>query len=137
LHGAAPNYDLVQSVWTSAFPASYCGQGAGVTKLLLRWDSWSVSSGANPTGSNAPSSAAYVVEGTSLHRVYCAAGTTVTSDVTLVDNLSAASVTCASPTACGSSTPPATIQLTLTISSGPADEAAPDPITLTGRRRQT
>jgi prepilin-type N-terminal cleavage/methylation domain-containing protein len=138
LHSTADPFPLIQSVWTSGFPGSYCGQGLGTTTLLLEWDAWTVGTTGSGqyTGTQKTSSAAYVTEGSTLHRIYCAAGTTQSSDATIVHNLQSASVSC--NTACNGSTPPATVTLSLTISGGATDQAAPSqPVTLTGQRRQT
>jgi prepilin-type N-terminal cleavage/methylation domain-containing protein len=147
LHNTNAPYSPMQSVWRSSFPAGYCGQGAGTTILLLSWDAWSIATvDGSPTGTNAPSSVAYVNESGALHRLYCASGTTVSSDATLVHGLRAASLQCsnaAQPPAdvpCDAGTPPfpERISLSLTIATGPTDEAAPSaPIVLTGQRRQT
>jgi prepilin-type N-terminal cleavage/methylation domain-containing protein len=145
MHATTSPYDFVQSTWTTGYPASYCGQGAGTTKLLMKSDSWSVtSSGGKYTGtSTGPMSVAYVVEGSTLHRLYCATGTTVSSDVSVVDNLTGASVACTaasgSSTSCESSAPPpAKITLSLTISGGSTDSVAPEhAVTLDGERRQS
>lgn len=146
MHGGAPNYDLVQSVWTPSslsFPTPYCGQGAGNLVLLLKWDAWRPPSGNPPTSHNYPASAAYVQEGNTLHRIFCQAsdtdlaGATPLSDATLVHNLQTASVQCASPVTCDGNAPPASVTLVLGISSGPNDTTAPPPVNLTGQRRQS
>lgn len=138
VHGTSDPFPSAQSVWTSAFPGSYCGQGDGTPVLLLEWDAWTVTTTGSGqyTGSGATSSATYVTEGSELHRIYCASGTSVSSDATLVHNFQGASVSCSST--CGASTPPMGVTLTLTISGGTTDQAAPtQPVTLTGQRRQT
>jgi prepilin-type N-terminal cleavage/methylation domain-containing protein len=138
VHASTAPYDFAQSVWTTGFPGTYCGQGAGATVVLMTWDAWTVGSSAGQTtGSNDPSSVAYVKQGTTLHRIYCASGTAVSSDVTVVHNLQSATVACASPTTCENATPPTTVKLTLGITTGSTDQAAPDPVTLTGQRRQS
>lgn len=118
-----------QSVWTTAFPAGYCGQSSGTTVLLLSWNTWTVASGTGNSG--ATSSVAYVKRSGALHRVYCASGTSTTSDVTIVHGLDSATASC--PGGCGSS--PSTVQLTLGISTGATDSAAITSVTLTGKRR--
>jgi prepilin-type N-terminal cleavage/methylation domain-containing protein len=137
LHDANPPYSLKQSVWVTSLPGSYCGQGSGTTILVLSWDAWSVTgTPSSPTGTDTPSSVAYVNESGTLHRLYCASGTTVSSDATLVHGLQSASVQCSST--CDANTPPARISLTLSIATGPADKAAPSaPVVLTGQRRQS
>jgi prepilin-type N-terminal cleavage/methylation domain-containing protein len=138
LHGPGPTYAVGRSAWvpTSPPPAAYCGKDVGTLVLLLGWDSWTVSSGPSATGSNSPSSVAYVSRAGTLHRVYCAAGTATSSDTTVVHNLQAAQPQCSTP--CDGLTPPARITLSLSISTGSSDRAAPaQPVTLTGQRRQT
>lgn len=142
LHDSTQPYGSMTSVWTSAsasLPASYCGQGTGSIVLLLKWDAWTATTvGGLPTATNLPSSAAYVIESGALHRVYCASGSSVSSDATLVHNLQTATVQCASPATCDGATPPKTITLSLGISGGAVDHAAPpQPVTLTGQRRQS
>lgn len=144
MRSAAAPYDAVQSVWTTSFPATYCGQGTGTPVLLLKWDSWTTTTtGGQSTGTqNAPSSAAYVQKAGTLHRIYCASDTTTSSDITLVHNLRTATVACEdkqlSPTDCAGAAPlPAAVTLKLGISSGPGDTAAPPPTSLTGYRRQS
>jgi len=144
LRGAAPDYDPVQSVWTTSFPATYCGGGSGTTKLLLEWPTWSATTpGPSATGHAAIDSAAYVQEGNTLHRIFCAGSpsdnpqpsTAPSSDALLVHGLQSASVECSST--CDNNTPPSTITLKLSISAGPTDTAAPSgTVDLTGQRRQ-
>lgn len=146
LRGPAPGYGFVQSVWTSSFPATYCGGGSGTTKLLLEWSTWSATAaGPGATGHPAIDSAAYVQEGNTLHRIFCPGSpslsdnpqpsTTPSSDATLVHGLQSATVECS--TTCDDNTPPSTITLKLSISAGPTDTAAPSgPVDLTGQRRQ-
>jgi prepilin-type N-terminal cleavage/methylation domain-containing protein len=133
-------YDFQPSAWDTAsgFPATYCGQGIGTPKLLLRWDVWAVSDGpTGPTGTATTASAAYVVQGSSLKRIYCASGSATTSGATLVYGLTNITVICA-PVNCNSATPPTKISLSLTISTGADDDTAPSaPILVTGLRRQT
>ena len=63
MHVSATDVTFVQSVFTSP-TGTYCGSSlGGTTLLLLKWDDWTVSGGANPTGVSAgPHSAAYVVK---------------------------------------------------------------------------
>jgi prepilin-type N-terminal cleavage/methylation domain-containing protein len=140
MHATAAPYAYVASAWkptSSTLPSPYCGQGAGSLVLLLKWDAWTVATaGGASTGTNDPASVAYVNEAGVLHRIYCATGTAASADVTLVHNLSAASVNCGASANCDSPTPPAVIKLTLTIA-GTGDRAAPDPVTITGQRRQS
>jgi hypothetical protein len=115
--------------------------------LLLRWGTWD-----QATETLWPASAAYVQEGTTLHRVFCQAsaadptGVQPLSDATVVHNLASASPKCftSAPetvTACDSGTPPPKITISLGISSatsGQVDLAAPtQPVTLAGQRRQS
>jgi prepilin-type N-terminal cleavage/methylation domain-containing protein len=137
-----------QSVWVqggaTAFPATYCGQGLGTTVLLLKWDSWSpVAVPGGYTGASSTVSAAYVIEAGTLHRVYCGE---ISSDATVVHNLLSAAPHCYSVAAdgtrtsaqCDTATPPAIVSLTLGISSGSTDSAAPEqPVTIDGKRRQS
>jgi prepilin-type N-terminal cleavage/methylation domain-containing protein len=135
----APPYKPTLSVWTAnspSPPAPYCGSGAGTLVLLLRWDSWSVTTvNGQTTGNNTPASAAYVNESGSLHRLYCASGAVISSDSTLVHGLSDASVQC--PGGCDTATPPAEIDLALTIATGSFDQSTPGTIVLSGHRRQS
>jgi len=143
LHSAVSPYPLVQSVWTTSPPAApYCGQAVGTVKLLLSWDSWTVTgSGNSATGADTPASVAYAVSGSTLHRVYCATGSITSSDVTVVHGLRAVTVSCSSTCNAGApnaGTPPATVSLSLQIATGTTDQAAPSaPIVLTGQRRQS
>lgn len=134
VRGGAPSYDLQQSAWVATNPpASFCGQSGGTLVLLLSWNVPSVP-GSAPSGVR--SSAAYVKSARTLHRIYCASGTTQSSDVTVVHNLQSASATC--PTACDGALPPTTFTLSLSISGVGTDAAAPpNAVTLTGQRRQT
>lgn len=142
-------YGPAQSVWTqSPWPGpSYCGQGLGTTVLLLRWGTWD-----QTTETLLPASAAYVQEGTTLHRIFCQAsptdltGVQPISDATVVHNLVSATPQCftSAPetvTACDSAAPPPKVVLSLGISSatsGNTDLAAPQqPVTLVGQRRQS
>lgn len=142
MHGGAPSYTLQQSAWTSG---SYCGQASGQTLvLLMKWDTWQVSgTGSSTTGSSTgPASAAYVTVGTTLHRLYCSSPTASAVDTTLVDNLQSATAYCldstSAPASCTTSPPPTRLGLSLTISSGSTDSAAPaHAVILTGQRRQT
>lgn len=133
LHSSYTSSSTDQSVWTTAFPASYCGGGAGTTVLLLSWNTWTVAAAGD--GSFGPaSSVAYVNESGVLHRIYCASGSTRSSDAVLVHGLQSAAVACS--TTCGSSPPPATVNVTLTISTG-SDDASATSVVLTGQRRQS
>jgi prepilin-type N-terminal cleavage/methylation domain-containing protein len=133
LHSSYTSAATSQSVWATTFPGSYCGSGAGNTVLLLSWNTWTV---APPGGGSfgPASSVAYVNESGVLHRIYCASGTTTSSDATLVDGLQSATVTCS--ITCSASPPPATVSLTLNISTGSGDTAATS-VVLTGQRRQS
>ncbi len=123
-----------QSVWVGTAPAP-CAAALGNAALLLKWG--------DPLDYTVIHSAAYVVESGTLHRVYCASGTSAPIDVTVVHNLQAVNTpqctaTGGASTACDGATPPATISLPLVISSGPGDRAAPSgPVNLTGQRRQS
>ncbi|HEY2296176.1 MAG TPA: prepilin-type N-terminal cleavage/methylation domain-containing protein [Jatrophihabitans sp.] len=133
LHSSYTSAATSQSVWATGFPASYCGSGAGTTVLLLSWNTWTIAQSGG--GSFGPtSSVAYVNESGALHRIYCASGTTTSSDATLVDGLQSASVACS--VACSASPPPATVSLTLNISTG-SDDTAATSVVLTGQRRQS
>lgn len=138
-----------QSVWvqggSTPLPATYCGQGAGTTVLLMQWDSWSTTPapGGGYTGVPSTVSAAYVIEAGTLHRVYCGE---ISADATVVHNLLSAVPHCYSVAAdgtrtaapCDTATPPAIVSLTLGISSGSTDSAAPEqPVTIDGKRRQS
>jgi prepilin-type N-terminal cleavage/methylation domain-containing protein len=81
---------------------------------------------------------AYVVEGSELHRFVCA-GSTLTAQAILAHDLVApfAVVSCAAPSTCNGSTPPATVSLTLTIRDPDSGSATPYEVTLTGQRRQS
>jgi prepilin-type N-terminal cleavage/methylation domain-containing protein len=131
VHASYTSAATSQSIWTTSFPASYCGSGAGTTVLLLSWNTWTVAGGGS---FGATSSVAYVNESGVLHRIYCAVGSTVASDAVLVDGLQAASVSCSST--CSGTPPPSTVSLALTISTGASDTAATS-VTLTGQRRQS
>jgi prepilin-type N-terminal cleavage/methylation domain-containing protein len=136
VHSTYTSADTSQSVWATTFPASYCGSGAGTTVLLLSWNTWTVApSGGGSFGPT--SSVAYVNELGVLHRIYCASGTTASSDAVLVHGLQSASVACS--TACEGSPgnpAPTTVNLTLNISTG-ADDTAATTVVLSGQRRQS
>ncbi len=141
-----PGYTTQQSVWTATgLPGSYCGAGTGTTILLLQWDDWTVSGG---TGTRTIHSVSYVVQTGALHRLYCSTGTTVGSDATVVHNLvypdaanptpvkcraTAASV--ASTSACATSTPPAFVDVRLSVEA--AGNTSVLYVDLSGARRQS
>ncbi|HEY3716593.1 MAG TPA: prepilin-type N-terminal cleavage/methylation domain-containing protein [Jatrophihabitantaceae bacterium] len=131
LRAATSPYAPRQSVWTSPTGA-YCGSTLGATVLLLQWDDWAVStSGGNNTGSDTVHSAAYVMRSGALHRIYCASGSTVSSDATLIHNYASGGVACS--TTCVGASPPATITLTATLAAAGDSQQ----IVLTGQRRQS
>lgn len=136
LHSSYTSATPAQSVWTTSFPASYCGSGAGTTVLLLSWNTWTVA--ASGAGSFGPaSSVAYVNESGALHRIYCASGTTPAADVVLVHGLQSARVGCpTTAAACETPAPPAAVNVTLNISTGAGDTASTS-VVLTGERRQS
>lgn len=138
-----------QSVWLGASPpASYCGQQAGRTLvLLLAWDTSSVTvSGGTQTLSREIDAAAYLLKGSTLIRVYCTGnpgppastnsppGTTVVSTVTLAHNLYAAGTSVSCSSSCTSATLPASISLSLAVKA-PTDTSSTT-TTLTGEVRQ-
>jgi prepilin-type N-terminal cleavage/methylation domain-containing protein len=136
-----PPYPLQKSAWLPGNPpATFCGDDVvGTLVLLLSWD---VPGALGSPPSGALSSAAYVATpGTlqtpgTLRRVYCATGASESSNVVVVHNLRSA--TACVPTACDGATPPATFTISLSISGGTTDTAAPaHEVTLTGQRRQT
>lgn len=133
VHSSYTSAATSQSVWATSFPASYCGAGAGTTVLLLSWNTWTVAPSGGGTFGPA-SSVAYVSESGVLHRIYCASGTTISSDAVLVHGLQSANVTCSST--CGGTPPPATVSMTLSISTGSGDTAATS-VVLTGQRRES
>jgi len=133
------NADTVAT--TSA--AGDCGFSAtSPTVLLLKWTSWSVTTGAGglPTGASTAMSVAYVKQAGTLHRVSC--GGASAADIVVVHGLVSAVPSCLTATgvttSCTPTTPPR-VRLTLTIASGSTnDSAAPEqPVTLDGQRRQT
>lgn len=144
LRSTTSPYTPQQSIWTTPPPAPYCGSTlSGTTVLLLKGDSWTVSSGASPTGTDAPISVAYVVSGGTLKRVYCPTGSSPTT-TTVVHNLVSATASCfasisaTTPTSCDVASAPPKVRLTLNISGGTQDAAAPpQPVTLDGLRRQS
>lgn len=133
--GSAPQYLFTQSVWTptSGFPSGgYCGSASGTPTLLLEWDSSALGS---PMGQTT-SSVLYATESDgALHRLYCASGTSLTSDATLVHGLKGVAVSCS--TTCTASTPPTTITLSLDIAAVTNDTAPLTAAKITGQRRQT
>jgi prepilin-type N-terminal cleavage/methylation domain-containing protein len=127
-----------RSIWTdpSSLP-SYCGKGLGITILLLTWDDWTTpGSGQAPTDS-----AAYVVVSGTLHRVFCSASappteTTVVHNLVYPDAGNTAPVACpTTATQCATATPPAVVNLKLSIKA-PADTGV-SYVTLSGQRRQS
>lgn len=119
-----------QSVWTTGFPAAFCGQSTGTALLLIKWS--------DPVDYTQVHSVAYVANSGTLRRVYCAVGTTNTSVTTMVHNLvypdsgNTSPVTC-SPDCSGA---PTSVTLTLSIrASGDSSIWAPRPV-LTAQRRQ-
>lgn len=137
LHSSTAPYGFQQSVWTSAPSGAYCGQSAGTLVVLLQWDVFTpVTSGGSTSATGSTASAAYVSSGGTLQRVFCASGTATTSTSTLVHNFQAGSLSC--NTTCTAATPPTQATLSLTVSGGATDSAAPSrPITLDGQRRQS
>jgi prepilin-type N-terminal cleavage/methylation domain-containing protein len=133
-------YPLLQSVETGVAPdgGSYPCGAAGTPAAVVRfaWDEFSDSTLASRTQTRV----AYVVEGSTLHRVRCDGPTGAISDVVVAHNVTAAAVSCltssggTSCTGTGAAVP-TTVSLRLTIRDpkSPADY----PVTLTGQRRQS
>ena len=133
VHSSYTSATTSQSVWSTSFPGSYCGSGAGTTVLLLSWNTWSVpQSGGGSFGPT--SSVAYVNESGALHRIYCASGVTASSDAVLVHGLQSASVACS--TTCEGAPAPSKVNLSLNISTG-SDDTAGTSVVLSGQRRQS
>lgn len=148
LYASTPPFNALQSIWTSSFPAGYCGQSLGGTPtLVLGWYASTTAPAGGTTmqgGSTPTASVTYIVEGATLHRLYCTAsgGSTPASDATVVHNLVSAVPTCltagGASTACDVAPPPPAIRLTLTIATSTTDSAAPtQPVTIDGQRRQS
>jgi prepilin-type N-terminal cleavage/methylation domain-containing protein len=138
-------FPLTQSMETGAaatggrFP---CGDASTpAAALRLAWDEFTAGPGTRQTRI-----AAYVVQGSELHRLTCSGGSlTPTSDLVLARNLTGAAVAVActdsagAPVSCTGPTPivPSAVSLTLTLRNpGTADDNEYE-ITLTGQRRQT
>jgi prepilin-type N-terminal cleavage/methylation domain-containing protein len=131
------------SVWTGGFPSDSCGSALGTPVLLLQWDDWTAAGG---TGTDTIDSAAYVPVSGTLQRVFCtqpvSGSMTTRSTTTVVHNLvypdagNTAPVACPTSAAqCGTATPPAVVNLKLSIKA-PADTAV-SYVTLSGLRRQS
>ena len=130
----------VQSVWTTGFPAGYCGHSIGGTPLVLLMsdDPTAPNSG---TATDAIESVAYVAVASTLHRVSCA-NSVLVSDTQVVHNLvypdatNPSPVTCPTTAAtCAAVSPPAMVNLQLSLRA-PADGTVSH-VTLTGQRRQS
>jgi prepilin-type N-terminal cleavage/methylation domain-containing protein len=138
---AEPSF--VQSVETNAAAGGGlypCGTGGTPDAVVrLAWDDYDDATVASRTQKRI----AYVVEGSELHRIECAASSAVVSDLTIAHELVApfASISCtnAAGTAmsCTGSTLPATVSMVLTIQDPDSGSATPYEVTLTGQRRQT
>jgi prepilin-type N-terminal cleavage/methylation domain-containing protein len=138
---AEPSF--VQSVETNApvggglYPCGTAGTPDAVVRLA--WDDYDDATLTSRTQKRI----AYVVDGSKLHRIECAASAAVISDVTIAHNLvnpfALVSCTSAAGTAmsCTGSTPPAAVSMTLTIQDPDSGSATPYEVTLTGQRRQT
>ena len=131
----------VQSVWTTGFPAGYCGHSLGGTALLLLMSDDPMVPVSGGTATDSIDSVAYVAVATALHRVACTNGV-LQSDTTVVHNLvypdaaNPSPVTCpATAAACAAGSPPAMVNLQLSLRA-PADGAVSH-VTLTGQRRQS
>jgi len=135
------SYNFQASAWrpdAATLPAQYCGQSSGNLVLLLKWNAVNTTTAAGGVTTEAApkvSSAAYVNESGSLHRLYCDSSNSTTSDTPLVDSLSSAAATCDNTTTCDTVTPPSTITLNLVIASA-GDRASPGSVPLIEHRRQ-
>jgi prepilin-type N-terminal cleavage/methylation domain-containing protein len=138
LRDATAPYALQPSVSTAP-TGTYCGSGLGATLVLLKWDDWTVSSsGGNNTGTDNVHSVAYVAISGTLHRVYCASGTTMTANTTVVHNLVYPDAGNPTPVTCSSTcnaAPPTSINLRLGIKA--PDDTSITYQTLSGQRRQS
>lgn len=140
LRSTTSPYDPQTSVWTTGFPANYCGSTlGGTTLLLLAWDdqTWSAASG---TATKAVDSVAYIAIAGTLRRAACSgssvSATTLQSNTAMAHNLFYPDAANPSPaTTSGSGTVPSGVSLKLSIK-GETD-TAPSYITLSGQRRQS
>ena len=131
----------VQSVWTTGFPAGYCGHSIGGTPLVLLMSDDPTAPVSGGTATDAVDSVAYVAVAGTLHRVACIIAVLL-SDTTVVHNLvypdatNPSPVTCPTTVAtCAAVTPPAMVNLQLSLRA-PADGTVSH-VTLTGQRRQS
>jgi len=137
-------YPLKQSVETAA-PATGglypCGP-AGTPDALVRlaWDDFP----GTPGSPASQSRAAYVVEGTELHRLSCT-GSTLVDDVTVARDLTTPAPVVACATAAGTAVActgtgtavPATVSLTFTVHNPASAAGGSYSVSLTGTRRQS
>jgi prepilin-type N-terminal cleavage/methylation domain-containing protein len=105
---------------------SSCGSARGTTVLLMTTDDWTV---ANNTGTDNVHNIAYVAVAGTLHRIYCASGSTISSDATIVHNYASASVSCI-PSCTGA---PSSVTLNVTINSSGDTQTVP----FVGDRRES
>jgi prepilin-type N-terminal cleavage/methylation domain-containing protein len=143
----SPTYAPKQSVERDvAFNSGLypCG-GAGTPNAIVRlaWDDFSVDPSTNAVTATVVSVAYVVVQTvsgpTELHRLRCQGSAAVVSDATLahdLDPVTPPTLTCATPTACTTSTVPVKLILTLTIKD-PKNQGAAYVVPLTGQRRQS
>jgi prepilin-type N-terminal cleavage/methylation domain-containing protein len=143
------DHPLVQSIETgvAATGGTYpCGSSSTPTAVVrLAWDDWgdSVPSGTGATPSRVR--AAYVVDGSELHRLVCLGSAAVTSDVVVAHELVSpfASVSCTDKAGVtitctgGGTAVPSTVSLRLTIHDPDSAAGTTYTVTLTGQRRQT
>jgi prepilin-type N-terminal cleavage/methylation domain-containing protein len=134
-------YPFTQSIEQNA-PATSglfpCGTAATPNAVIrFGWDDYASGAAATPTRMRV----AYVAQTDAtgqqeLHRLVCAGSATVVTDTVIAHDLVSVSASCASPTACESSTPPLIVNMVLTIHDPQATDTNYQ-IELTGQRRQS
>ena len=136
--GADGSYPLQKSVETAASGGDLpCGVTGTTNVLRLAWDDFSsVPTSSTQVGTSSTLVvAAYVLEGTELHRLLCVGSSVPASDVRLAENVESAAATCSTTCAGTGTAVPTGVSLRLSVRD--PHSASPYTVTLTGQRRQT
>ena len=136
--GADGGYALQKSVETAPSGGDLpCGVAGSTNVVRLAWDDFpTVPAGSGQVGTSSTLVvAAYVLEGTELHRLLCVGSSVPTSDVPLAENVESAVATCSTTCAGTGTAVPTGVSLRLSVRD--PHSASPYTVTLTGRRRQT
>ncbi len=136
--GADGSYPLQKSVETAASGGDLpCGVAGSTNVVRLAWDDFpTVPTGTAEVGTSSTLVvAAYVLEGTDLHRLLCVGSSAPASDVRLAENVESAVATCSSTCTGTGTAVPTGVSLRLSVRD--PHSASAYTVTLTGQRRQT